>query len=144
LASQPLLAGIKHLNRLEQVMARAEWDTPAIAEGLMLDRQGHVISGTQSNLFMIKGKQLLTPRLSEAGIAGVVRGLVLESAPRFSLQPQLAELTVEDLKQADALFMTNAIMGLCPVSRFEQTVYQLNQIPAELKMFIGRSYLAAG
>jgi 4-amino-4-deoxychorismate lyase len=138
------LAGIKHLNRLEQVMARAEWDTPAIAEGLMLDRQGHVISGTQSNLFMIKGKQLLTPRLSEAGIAGVVRGLVLESAPRFSLQPQLAELTVEDLKHADALFMTNAIMGLCPVSRFEQTVYRLNNIPAELKMFIGRTYLAAG
>jgi 4-amino-4-deoxychorismate lyase len=144
LAAQPILAGIKHLNRLEQVLARAEWDTPAVAEGLMLDQRGRVISGTQSNLFMIKGNQLLTPRLSEAGIAGVIRGLVLESAQRFSLQPQLTELSVDDLKQADALFMTNSIMGFCPVARFEQTVYQLNNIPAELMMFIGSTYLTAG
>jgi 4-amino-4-deoxychorismate lyase len=144
LAAQPILAGIKHLNRLEQVLARAEWDTPAVAEGLMLDQRGRVISGTQSNLFMIKGNQLLTPRLSEAGIAGVIRGLVLESAQRFSLQPQLTELSVDDLKQADALFMTNSIMGFCPVARFEQTVYQLNNIPTELMMFIGSTYLTAG
>ncbi|MCG8084999.1 MAG: aminodeoxychorismate lyase [Candidatus Thiodiazotropha taylori] len=144
LSNQAQLAGIKHLNRLEQVLARAEWDRPDIAEGLMLDQQDRVVCGTQSNLFLLKGDQLLTPRLSNTGVAGVVRELVLESAEQFSLKPRLTELSVDDLKQSDALFMTNAIMGLCPVVRFEQTVYELKKIPPELMMFIGRSYLAAG
>lgn len=144
LSNQSKLAGIKHLNRLEQVLARAEWDKSEIAEGLMLDQQDRVICGTQSNLFLLKGDQLLTPNLATAGVAGVVRELVLESAQQFSLKPSLTELSIDDLKQGDALFMTNAIMGLCPVVRFEQTVYELKKIPTELMRFIERGSLAAG
>ena len=61
LAKQPLLAGIKHLNRLEQVMARSEWQDDDMAEGIMRDYADNFISGTMSNLFIVKGKTLITP-----------------------------------------------------------------------------------
>ena len=132
LARQPRLAGIKHLNRLEQVLARAEWDDPSVAEGLMRDDEGYVISGTQTNLFALQGKELFTPDLSHAGIAGVVRGLILESAGDFRLIPRIRRLCIDDLKQADALFVTNSVMGLCPVERFEEQRYDPNYIPSGL------------
>ena len=65
LGASPGLVGLKHLNRLEQVMARAEWDDPSIAEGLMLDAAGHVIEGTMSNLFAVIGGRLVTPDLTQ-------------------------------------------------------------------------------
>ena len=80
LARQPALAGIKHLNRLEQVVARAEWDDAETAEGLMLDRYGQVVEGTMSNLFLVRGGILLTPDLSACGVAGVMRSVILDRA----------------------------------------------------------------
>ncbi|MES9850298.1 MAG: aminodeoxychorismate lyase [Candidatus Thiodiazotropha sp. L084R] len=139
---QSRLAGIKHLNRLDQVLARAEWSDPAVVEGLMLDEMNHVISGTQSNVFLLKGDQLITPELSQSGIAGVVRELVLEFAEQYSLHPRVIELELEELQQADALFITNSILGLCPVSKFEDRQYDLNVIPSELVKFVNNSYLA--
>jgi 4-amino-4-deoxychorismate lyase len=122
-------------------LARAEWDDPEIVEGVMLDELRHVISGTYSNLFLIHGDELMTPELSHAGIAGVVRELVLEVAAAFSLVPIVTELNLEDLRQADALFITNSIMGLCPVAKFEQCQYDLSHIPSGLVELVRDSYL---
>ncbi|MEQ1669070.1 MAG: aminodeoxychorismate lyase, partial [Sulfuriferula sp.] len=85
LGRQPLLAGIKHLNRLENVLARAEWQDTDILEGLLLDEAGHVIGGTMSNLFIIKGRQLYTPDLTACGIAGVTRDRILAGAGSLGL-----------------------------------------------------------
>jgi len=74
LAPQPLLAGLKHLNRLEQVLARAEWDDPTIAEGLLCDADGLVISATAANLFAVFGGVLATPAVDRCGVAGVASG----------------------------------------------------------------------
>jgi 4-amino-4-deoxychorismate lyase len=142
LSRQSQLAGIKHLNRLEQVLARAEWDDPSIAEGVMLDEAGEVISGTQSNLFLLKGEELMTADLRHSGIAGVVRELVLESAAEFTLRVRIKRICVDDLKQADALFVTNSILGLCPVGRFEERQYDQNRIPSGLKYHIENTYCA--
>ncbi|MES9941304.1 MAG: aminodeoxychorismate lyase [Candidatus Thiodiazotropha sp. 6PLUC2] len=142
ISRQSRLAGIKHLNRLDQVLARAEWRDSAIVEGLMMDEMSNVISGTQSNIFLIKGDQLITPELSQAGIAGVVRELVLEFAGQYSLHPQVIKVGLDDLKQADALFITNSILGLCPVARFEDRQYDLSNIPSELVKFVENSYRA--
>ncbi|MEJ2609527.1 MAG: aminodeoxychorismate lyase [Candidatus Thiodiazotropha sp.] len=136
---QSRLAGIKHLNRLEQVLARAEWDDASIAEGLMCDEEGYLVSGTQSNLFMLQGDKLITPDLSQSGIAGVVRGLVLEQAENFALKPRIAMLRVNDLKNANALFVTNSVMGLCPVARFEAQRYDFKKIPPELLTLVEKS-----
>ncbi|WP_455234033.1 aminodeoxychorismate lyase [Thiogranum longum] len=115
LATQPLLAGIKHLNRLEQVLARAEWDSPAIQEGLMLDHHDRVIEGTMSNLFLIKDDALMTPDLSSCGVAGVLRSVILDRAKSLGMATEVAALTLDDVKTAQEVFLCNSVIGIWPV-----------------------------
>lgn len=123
LATQPVLAGIKHLNRLEQVLARAEWRDPRIAEGLMLDDAGRPVCGTMSNLFVVRDGRLLTPSVDRCGVAGVMRGLVLELAGEAGLDCSQADLSLEDALTADEMFLTNAIIGIWPVRQCAQAVF---------------------
>jgi 4-amino-4-deoxychorismate lyase len=132
LGDNPRLAGIKHLNRLEQVLAQAEWRDPAVAEGLMLDSAGCVIEGTMSNLFVLNEGRLLTSDLSRCGIAGVMRGLVLEMAASLGLPCAVEEMTLDDLGEADALFLTNSLIGIWPVRALEGREYELQAIPPAL------------
>ena len=80
-----MLAGLKHLNRLEQVLARSEWTDPAIQEGIMLDSEGHVIEGTMTNLFYVKDDNIYTAALEQSGVAGIVRGLIMQLAEQHQL-----------------------------------------------------------
>lgn len=112
----PALAGIKHLNRLEQVMARCEWDEPDLSEGLMLDTGGHLIEGTMSNLFLVTQGQVCTPALTQAGIAGVMRDQVIEACRQLSLPVRIGVFGEPDLARAEELFLTNSIIGIWPVS----------------------------
>jgi 4-amino-4-deoxychorismate lyase len=117
LGRNPALAGIKHCNRLEQVLARREWADPAIAEGVMLDTEGQVVEGTMSNIFMIYKDILLTPSLENCGVSGVVRGLVLELAVAHKVRSEVREIGLEELRKADEVFLTNSVIGIWPVSR---------------------------
>ena len=127
------LAGLKHLNRLEQVLARQEWRDPQIAEGVMLDEHDRVVSVTQGNLFLVDGGIVRTPELTHAGIAGVMRELVIESAAELGIPLQIGEITLEALQQAEALFVTNSLLGLCPVAALEERIYAREQIPDSLR-----------
>lgn len=132
LGINPALAGVKHLNRLEQVLARGEWSDPEIAEGLMLDGAGRVIEGTQSNLFLWRDGGLHTPDLSAAGVSGVMRGLVLELARSLGIEVGIGHLFPEDLAGADGLFMTNALIGYWPVCELEGLRFDISRLPREL------------
>ena len=133
LASNPTLAGIKHLNRLEQVLARSEWYDPEIAEGLMSDQHGRVIAGTQTNLFMVRSGRLLTPELRECGVAGVVRGLILERAASWGgAAAAEAVLDLADLQNADEVFLCNAVVGIWPVRRIESWIYASGPVTGRL------------
>ncbi|MDE2348796.1 MAG: aminodeoxychorismate lyase [Gammaproteobacteria bacterium] len=110
------LAGLKTLNRLESVLARAEWRGSAVAEGLMLDADEHVVCGTMSNLFIRRGRILATPSLDRCGVAGVMRRFVLASARSAGLRPQERHLRIADLNAAEEVFMTNAVVGVMPVA----------------------------
>lgn len=112
LARQPRLAGIKHLNRLEQVLARAEWDDPAIFEGLLCDDSGAVISGVMSNLVLAKGGTLRTPDLSASGVAGVARARLLRAAAATGLTLQVCRLTPDAILDADELMLCNSLIGV--------------------------------
>jgi 4-amino-4-deoxychorismate lyase len=115
LAQNPALAGMKHLNRLEQVLARNEWDDPAIVEGVMLDSVGRVISGTMSNLFLVKAGALFTPDVTQCGVAGVMRGLILDVAARLGMTARIGAITLNDVLEADEVFVCNSLVGLWPV-----------------------------
>ena len=123
LGENPALAQIKHLNRLDQVVARAEWDDPAIAEGIMLGQDGRVVCGTMSNLFLQIGDTLRTPHIEHAGITGVVRRLALELAARDGDPVQEAFISPDDLRAADAVYLTNSLIGVVRVGRFAYTDY---------------------
>lgn len=132
LSEQPILAGIKHLNRLDQVLARSEWDDPTRAEGLMCDRRGRVICGTMSNLFVFTLDGLATPRLDSCGIAGTVRDLVLRACPRFGIAATERHLGLSDLVGAQGLFLTNALIGVWPVRHLGKRRYDVRRLPLDL------------
>lgn len=114
----PSLAGLKHLNRLEQILARAEWKDDAIAEGILLDTQGNLIEAVFSNIFLIKNGELFTPDLSEAGVAGVMRRFIIETlAPQAGLKVHIKSLSLTDLINADAVFLCNSLYGIWPVQK---------------------------
>lgn len=110
------LAGLKTLNRLESVLARAEWSDARIWEGLLRDTDDNIVSGTMSNLFIRRGPNLLTPKVDRCGVAGVMRRWVLGQAHGLRLRAREARLRWEDLGGADEAFMTNAIAGIVPVA----------------------------
>lgn len=111
------LAGIKHLNRLDNVLARNEWQDPEIAEGIMLDHHQHVIEGTMSNIFCVLDHELYTPSLARSGVAGVMRDQVIQLAERMNLTVNIVEISQYNFLNMDALFLTNSLIGLWPISR---------------------------
>lgn len=115
LSEQPRLAGIKHLNRLENVLAAAEWSDAEIAEGLLLDAADHVVEGTRSNLFVVRDGQLSTPDLSRCGVAGVQRDRVLAYAAARGIAVQIRDVTLAEVLAADEVFLVNSVIGLWPV-----------------------------
>jgi len=119
--TQPTLAGIKHLNRLEQVLAATEYRDAGSDEAVMLDQAGRPVSVTAGNLFILRDGKLLTPALRDCGVAGTRRRLVLERwAPAIGLVALEAELTARDLAGAEEVFFSNSLLGLRPVAAFEE------------------------
>jgi 4-amino-4-deoxychorismate lyase len=114
-AAQPALAGIKSLNRLEQVLARNEWQDPAVFEGLMCDTDGQLICGTMSNVFLIHDKKVSTPILDRCGVAGVMRRHVIEVLSASGMRVRECVLGWDKLVSADEVFLTNSQFGVVPV-----------------------------
>jgi 4-amino-4-deoxychorismate lyase len=129
LAEQPRLAGIKHLNRLEQVLARAEWRDPAIAEGILCDGQGRVISATMANLFARIDGELLTPAVDRCGVAGVARAEVLATCPEV----RVGEMTLEALLYASEVFLSSSVRGILPVRAVGERTFQPGSLTRSLQ-----------
>ncbi len=134
LASQPALAGIKHLNRLENILARAEWSDSTIAEGLMEDNDGDLVEGTMTNLFIVKNNVLLTPDLSRCGVAGIQRDRVIEIAQQNNVKLTIGKLRVDDVIRADEAFLVNSIIGLWPIKDFQGKKWDSAQLPITQKV----------
>jgi len=115
LGLNPRLAGLKHLNRLEQVMACSEWEDPAISEGLMSSVDGRLICATAANVFLVRDGRLLTPAIRDCGVAGVMRGIVLGAAEELAVPVEVTDLDAADLEDTEEVFLTNAITGVRPV-----------------------------
>lgn len=115
LSLQPQLAGVKHLNRLDQVMARREWSDSGIFDGLMLNARGELVEGVISNLFLLRDQVLLTHPLLDCGVAGVTRQRVLDCAAELGIACAEVALSVDDLYQADEVMLCNSLFGLVPI-----------------------------
>jgi len=136
LAAQPALAGIKHLNRLENVLARAEWSDPGIAEGLLCDADDNVICGTMSNVFLVQGGALATPDLARCGVAGVQRQLVIELARINNMPVRIASVSIDELLAADELFLVNSVIGVWQIAAFGEKSWNPGPITARIRRWI--------
>ncbi|WP_045394290.1 aminodeoxychorismate lyase [Vibrio rotiferianus] len=116
LGIQPLLAGHKHNNRIEQVLAKAEIDGSEFADAVTLNVQNHVIETTMANLFWVNDKRVYTPDLSLSGVAGVMRRKVLEFLQAEGYPVKVAQFTLADLLDAEEVWMCNSLLGVTPVS----------------------------
>ena len=120
LGENPRLAGVKHCNRLEQILARAELSGDAqLDEGLLFSSSGNLVSGTMSNVFLVRESGLLTPRIDHCGVAGVMRRVVLREARQAGIPARECELRAQDLQSAEEVFLTNALIGIRPVRRLD-------------------------
>jgi 4-amino-4-deoxychorismate lyase len=128
LSQQPRLAGIKHLNRLENVLAAMEWNDPEIAEGLLLDTADNVVGGTRSNLFLVRNGELATPDLSQCGVAGVQRERVQDWASSSGVACRVEQLKLADVLAADEVFLVNSVIGLWPVRQLQERSWQTHPV----------------
>ncbi len=136
LGINPYLAGLKHMNRLEQVMARAEWSESDIQEGIMMDINNHVVEGTMSNLFCVKDQLLVTPKLDVNGIEGIIRSIILQFVERIGLEIEIVRLTKTDILAADELFVTNSIIGIWPIKQMEQQIFPVGPVTKRISVLL--------
>jgi len=115
LASGSVFAGLKTLNRLEQVLARSELSKSDDFEGLTMDVDGHIICGTMSNVFFVIDNQLLTPPLDRCGVEGVMRRHIFDVANDSDLDIELAPIHESMLAGVDEVFISNSQIGVVPV-----------------------------
>jgi 4-amino-4-deoxychorismate lyase len=124
LGENPALAGLKHLNRLEQILARMEAADSQTLEALLFSSSGRLISGTMSNVFLVRDNRLYTPRLDRCGVAGVMRQALMSEAERAQIPVSEAALGRADLDAAEEIFLTNARIGIWPVRTLEGRVLE--------------------
>jgi 4-amino-4-deoxychorismate lyase len=122
LGENPLLAGLKHTSRLEQVLARAELVATGAAEGLLAGSSGLLVSGTIANVYARIQGQWLTPRLDRCGIAGVMRAVVLREAATTGPTITTADLPLAALADCEAIYLSNVRIGLCPLQSLDGRV----------------------
>lgn len=132
LGKHPLLAGIKHLNRLEQVLAKNELDSIESDDLLMCDIDGMIVESTASNVFWRVGKKWFTPDLQFAGISGVMRNQVMGRLTEIGQTPQIVRVKPEALQQANSMFICNSVMEVVPVASLK--------LDKEIKFDVGDTY----
>ena len=139
LGLNPTLAGMKHLNRLEQVLARAEWNDDTIQEGILLDINNWVIEGTMSNLFYCKNDQLYTATLTQSGIAGIIRALIISHETVNEQSYNQA-----DLLAADELFVCNSVIGIWPIKQLANHAFAVGNKTRHLQHWLTQQALHDG
>ena len=137
LGENPQLAGLKHLCRLDHVLAQLELQRRGLDEGLLLSTSGNVVSATSNNVFAVFGSRVCTPRVDRCGVRGVMRRLALEACAALGLEARELDMELPELQRADELFVTNALLGVRPVTRLDGKVYAFGPVTRRLALRLG-------
>jgi len=139
MSRNPTLAGIKHLNRLEQVLARAEWSDPTITEGLMLNDTNQVIEATAANVFVVRAGRVHTPALHNCGVAGVMRAEVMALAQSAGLPVIEGPLSLDAVRGAEEVFLTNSVIGVWPVRELDMITKPIGAVTRRVVALLEQS-----
>ncbi|ABM02931.1 aminodeoxychorismate lyase apoprotein [Psychromonas ingrahamii 37] len=123
LAINRQLAGLKTLNRLEQILIKHELEAQDAFEGIVCDNDGHVIEACSANLFLKLKNHWVTPKLDGSGIAGVKRRQIMELSAKAGQPIREMKITINDLLNAQAVCLSNALMGIVPVIQYQSHCY---------------------
>ncbi|MGR5119251.1 aminodeoxychorismate lyase [Vibrio astriarenae] len=138
LGINPLLAGIKHNNRLEQVLLKSEMDQAGFADGIVCDLDGYVTETTMANLIWRKGECLFSPKIDRAGVEGTARNYMLARAADLGLSIELGRYKMQSLLEADEVYITNAVLGIAPVRKIEEHAFSFSNLAEQLR----KSYMS--
>ncbi len=133
LAVQPLLAGVKHLNRLENVLARMEWNEQTIADGILLDTGNNVIECTAANIFVRFDDMLITPSLTECGVAGITRQRIIDLAHTIPLKIVIETFNLKKLFSADEVIICNSLYGAYQVKTIQGKAIKTGALAANIR-----------
>ncbi len=136
LGHNPGLAGIKHLNRLEQVLGAQEFAGSDYGDGIMLDTLDQVVESTRSNIFMVEKNRLITPALDQCGVAGIARGRILQLARDHQIEVNIENVQRDRLSHCDEVFLSNSIAGIIPVSAIEQRKIRVGPVTRRLQSLL--------
>jgi 4-amino-4-deoxychorismate lyase len=142
LGLNPLLAGIKHLNRLEQVLARRELDGSAIADGLMLDIEDNLVDGCASNVFWVTDGVVHTPDLSRCGVAGVMRQCILDKLAEWGVPTRIAHFKLQSLSDAQEVFVCSSLIGCLPVGAIDDRQWSVGELSRRIMREVEERYAA--
>jgi 4-amino-4-deoxychorismate lyase len=117
------------------VLARAEWEDSSIPEGILLDREDHVVSAISSNIFLVFSGRLLTPRLDRCGVRGVMRGAILSA---FRERCEQRRLMLDMLPDAQEIFLCNSIQGIIPVTRIDHWEYEIGPVTRDVQAWLAK------
>jgi 4-amino-4-deoxychorismate lyase len=123
-----ILSGVKHLNRLENIMARQEWKRDHYADGILLDQNGHVIECISSNIFMRIGKTIFTPKIDHVGIKGVTRELIIKISAELGFRIKEMTFDLNKLLESDEVFITNSLFGVLQVKKIKNKTWQHQEL----------------
>jgi len=140
LGTQPALAGVKHLNRLENILARAEWGDDTYAEGIMRDGNGNVIGGTMTNIFIVEGGRLVTPELSHCGVAGVTRDRIFDWCGRERIQCAVETIALDRALVADEVFLVNSLVGVWPVRSIGESAVRTGSVAQRISASLDETH----
>jgi 4-amino-4-deoxychorismate lyase len=141
LATDSPTAGLKTLNRMEQVLARSEIADPDIFEGLTMDAADNIICGTMSNVFFIHDNTVSTPPLDRCGVEGVMRRHVIEMLSRRGITTSIRPLAKANLDSIDEVFLSNSQFGVLPVRSCVQKTWQVGETTRQVMSVIANSDL---
>ncbi|WP_038149146.1 aminodeoxychorismate lyase [Tolumonas lignilytica] len=130
---QPILAGLKTLNRLEQILLKDELDHKGLAEAVVLDWQGNVVEAVTANLFWRKEEKVYTPDLQQTGVCGVMRAFVMQQLMDWQYPAELVSVGLDSLLNADEIWITNALMGVVPVIGIKEVKYEDHRFAKRLQ-----------
>ncbi len=130
-----MLAGLKHLNRIDSVMARSEWQDDKIFDGVMLDNSENIIDGTMTNLFFSKNKVLYTPLINKSGINGIMRQVVIDNAKLFFSDVCEIGIKKNIISTFDEMFVTNSVIKILPVSHLDNKEFKISDATKEMVKF---------
>lgn len=141
ISTQPRLAGIKTLNRLDQVLARAEWNSDDILDGLMCDSEDRLICGTRTNVFLVRNNKISTPSLERCGVAGIMRAHIIERLADNDVSCLEADIPSSDLDEIDEVFLSNSQIGVVPVQRCGDRQWPVGECTQSVMALLGYQHV---